>query len=193
MNASRRSGSFTLGFTLIELLVVIAIIGLLASIILASLNTARQKGRDARRVADLKEIQLALELYYDANSGYPTSLQPLAPSFISALPTDPSSSVICTTGTQAGCYDYVPLTGLATSGCGAYHLGTSLEVNDPSTLDEDADGSTGGTYGTGTADGSVCAGASNNNSNNDFTVTGAGTSGKCIAGDAGSYCYDVKP
>jgi prepilin-type N-terminal cleavage/methylation domain-containing protein len=44
------------GFTLIELLVVIAIIGLLASIILASLNTAQQKGRDARRVSDLQEI-----------------------------------------------------------------------------------------------------------------------------------------
>jgi type II secretory pathway pseudopilin PulG len=46
--------------------VVIAIIGLLASIILASLNTARQKGRDARRVADLKEMANALEA---SNSG----------------------------------------------------------------------------------------------------------------------------
>src|ERR1700732_5233360 len=54
------------GFTLIELLVVIAIIGLLASIILASLNTARQKGRDARRLADLKEMANAMEL---ANNG----------------------------------------------------------------------------------------------------------------------------
>jgi prepilin-type N-terminal cleavage/methylation domain-containing protein len=49
------------GFTLIELLVVIAIIGLLASIILASLNTARQKGRDAARVAALKEMANAME------------------------------------------------------------------------------------------------------------------------------------
>ena len=48
--------STSYGFTLIELLVVIAIIGLLASIILASLNTAQQKGRDARRVSDLQEI-----------------------------------------------------------------------------------------------------------------------------------------
>jgi prepilin-type N-terminal cleavage/methylation domain-containing protein len=186
MNASRRSN----GFTLIELLVVIAIIGLLASIILASLNTARQKGRDAKRVSDVKEIQLALELYYDANSGYPTSLAPLAPSYISAIPTDPSSSATCTTGTQAGCYDYVPLTGLATSGCGAYHLGTSLEVNDTVTLTGDADGTTGGTYGSGTSDGSVCTGASNNNSNGDFNGT---DSAKCVSTDAGSYCYDVKP
>ena len=51
------------GFTLIELLVVIAIIGILASVVLASLNSARKKSRDARRVADIKQIQLALELY----------------------------------------------------------------------------------------------------------------------------------
>ena len=64
---SIRSEGFTLirtsrskGFTLIELLVVIAIIGLLASIILASLNTAQQKGRDARRLEDLKEIGNAI-------------------------------------------------------------------------------------------------------------------------------------
>ena len=44
------------GFTLIELLVVIAIIGMLSSVILASLNTARSKSRDARRLEDLKQI-----------------------------------------------------------------------------------------------------------------------------------------
>ncbi len=59
------------GFTLIELLVVIAIIGILASTVIASLNSARKKSRDARRIADLKQIQLALELYYNSNNGYP--------------------------------------------------------------------------------------------------------------------------
>ncbi len=62
------------GFTLIELLVVIAIIGILASVVLASLNSARRKSRDARRVADIKEIQLALELFFDGNRHYPTGL-----------------------------------------------------------------------------------------------------------------------
>lgn len=58
-------------FTLIELLVVIAIIAILSSVVLASLNTARIKGRDARRVTDLKQLQSALEFYYDKNGTYP--------------------------------------------------------------------------------------------------------------------------
>lgn len=65
------------GFTLIELLVVIAIIGLLASIVLASLNSARKKARDARRQADLKQIQNALELFANDNGGtYPVGATP---------------------------------------------------------------------------------------------------------------------
>ncbi len=60
------------GFTLIELLVVIAIIGLLSTLAVVALNTARQKSRDAKRVADIKQIQTALELYSGDKSGYPS-------------------------------------------------------------------------------------------------------------------------
>jgi len=59
------------GFTLIELLVVVAIIGLLSSIVLASLNSARIRARDAKRLSDIHQIQIALELYFDDNSEYP--------------------------------------------------------------------------------------------------------------------------
>ena len=59
------------GFTLIELMVVIAIIGLLASVVIASLNSARVKARDTRRISDLEQIRNALELYYNTNGNYP--------------------------------------------------------------------------------------------------------------------------
>jgi len=61
------------GFTLIELLVVIAIIGLLSSVILASLSSARMKARDAKRLSDMRQVMIALELYYSDNGKYPIS------------------------------------------------------------------------------------------------------------------------
>jgi len=59
------------GFTLIELLVVIAIISLLSTTVMASLNQARQKSRDTKRISDLNALRTALEMYYNDNNGYP--------------------------------------------------------------------------------------------------------------------------
>jgi type II secretion system protein G len=104
------------GFTLIELLVVVAIIGLLASVVLVSLNSARRKGRITKRVGDISQIRKALELYYNNNNAYPNSytgnpsgwrsqcpgwgtyaqdqvIPGLVPTIISRLPADPAMGV----------------------------------------------------------------------------------------------------
>lgn len=116
------------GFTLIELLVVIAIIGMLSSVVLSSLNNARKKARDARRLADLKQLQTALELFYSDNAGYPestsqanvtTALSDLTPSYIGEVPDDP----------LGGSYHYVYK---STSGGTFYCLGTAYEGTAPS-------------------------------------------------------------
>jgi prepilin-type N-terminal cleavage/methylation domain-containing protein len=58
------------GFTLIELLIVVAIIGLLSSVVLASLSGARSKARDTKRVGELRSIEKALSIYALNNNGY---------------------------------------------------------------------------------------------------------------------------
>jgi type II secretion system protein G len=80
------------GFTLIELLVVVAIIGLLSSIVLISLNVARSRARDAKRIADISQVGKALEVYYNDNSGYPAALTGLQSPvvYMGALPVAPT-------------------------------------------------------------------------------------------------------
>ena len=144
------------GFTLIELLVVIAIIGILASIVLASLNSARRKSRDARRVADLGQLRLANELYFDSNRSYAggatmaaleqnlvTDTDCSCATCIASVPNDPLN-----TATGSFQYAYQALTstngacGAATPavGCTSYVLRATLEEDNRTILDNDVDG-----------------------------------------------------
>jgi prepilin-type N-terminal cleavage/methylation domain-containing protein len=110
------------GFTLIELLVVIAIIGVLSAVVLASLNAARAAARDAKRMEDMRQLNIAINAYFLNTGNYlggthyssdpscvtygpallSTALQPLVTGgYIPALPEDP---------TPGGCYRYSRVT-----------------------------------------------------------------------------------
>ena len=84
------------GFTLIELLVVVAIIGLLAAMSVIALNSARAKARDSKRVGDIKQMQTALELYYNDNGRYPATVDGKIASgssvYMSQVPGNPQPS-----------------------------------------------------------------------------------------------------
>ena len=99
------------GFTLVELLVVISIIGLLSSIVLTSVNSARAKARDARKMADFRAISTALQLFFDStgrmpgnglgccgategNGHYENSMQELVTAgFLSVVPKSPGGGL----------------------------------------------------------------------------------------------------
>ena len=68
-----KSVSRSKGFTLIELLVVISIIGILASVVYASFGGAREQARNKSMMSELKEMQLALEIYKAQNGQYPAA------------------------------------------------------------------------------------------------------------------------
>ena len=136
----------TKGFTLIELLVVISIISLLSSVVLSSLSSVRSKARDARRMSDLRQIKIALELYRanDPNNNYPTvtgwanskevvylgvntwaQLQTALAPYLPQLPVDPINNAFPTWTTGNYSYTYGYNTG--TSYSGKYDLIAQLE------------------------------------------------------------------
>ncbi len=95
------------GFTLIELLVVVAIIGLLSTLSIVALNSARAKARDARRVSDVKQIQTALELYYNENGAYPATTSALTTGgYMGIVPTPPTPVTDGDCTAPTGSYTY---------------------------------------------------------------------------------------
>lgn len=119
----------TRGFTLIELLVVIAIIGLLATIVIASLSTVQGKARDTRRLEDVNSLQKGLALYLATNGAYPISVSTTtltgADSVSTALIADGSFSAI-PKDPQTGTYDYTYSTNASGS---TYMIAFCLETS----------------------------------------------------------------
>ncbi|MFA6198446.1 MAG: type II secretion system protein [Patescibacteria group bacterium] len=134
------------GFTLIELLVVIAIIGLLSTLAIVSLNSARQKSRDTKRMADMRTMQSALELYANELGGYPvvgaastwtTVGTAVAPYLASGqLPQPPNSTCAADANPlDTDCYVY------CTNGTGTQYLvGSHNEQGGANSINGDVDG-----------------------------------------------------
>jgi general secretion pathway protein G len=135
------------GFTLIELLVVIAIIGLLSTLAVVALNNARQKSRDAKRISDIKQIQTALELYYNDANGYPATADVTeggditysGTTYMNIIPSNPDPVDGCTVGTDytytqtssGASYTLVYCLGGATGGLGdGVHTATPAGIDD---------------------------------------------------------------
>lgn len=100
----------TKAFTLIELLVVIAIIGILAAVVIASLNSARTKAKDTAIIAQAKQIMTAVEMYYNDNGAYPitgcgincgidlSTLTTFISAYISYMPNSPTLAYAVSSG-----------------------------------------------------------------------------------------------
>lgn len=194
---NRGKNKLLMGFTLIELLVVITIIAILASLVLASLINARRNAHDIRRISDVKQISLALQMYLEgvglgqypignnttctappgalaADDNY--GLQVLvANEYITSIPRDPLN--------PATCYRYI--SGQVNARRTTYHLAGVLEDPVSIALAGDSDCSSDGANAPHCVTGATWVGAASNG-NNSIDCVAATVPGT-------DQCYDMMP
>ncbi len=183
------------------------------------IEASRAKARDARRISDVKNIQLALSLYYSDNGYYPLDIYcqastcgglaittGLAPNYLPTVPSDPnytvSNATCAATANTPGCYGYNAYDAGAVASCNTtsrvpskYHLAAVLEDKTNAALNQDADAPT---VGSGSMTGfSVCQ---NGSSDFDGTSVGDPTGITQCSSTAGTQepggtetCYDQTP
>ena len=149
-NSKSQVSRLSKGFTLVELLVVIAIIGILATLILLQLGTARAKARDAKRIADVSQIRTSAELFFDDSGGkYPGNpgyLQPCLTGATGCTATGVNTNNDLTAYISSTFLPVDPLTGgvygyayNSLTGRTQYQVWAELERNAPAAFSADAD------------------------------------------------------
>lgn len=129
------------GFTIIELIVVLAIISVLSAIVSGNVRTIIVKARDARRVAEVRQMQKALDAYYADHGSFPTSgwacsnnsswpvLQTTLAAYLPVMPVDPTNTNSCYSY-NINCYTYCYFSanyGKGENGCDWYMIVYNLE------------------------------------------------------------------
>lgn len=118
------SSGRTIAIIVAVVIIGIIVIGLLSSVVLLALGSARTKSRDAKRVSDIRQIASGLELYYVDNGRYPANLSALSPDYLGEVPKAPTpQDGECSELDNSYTYSYLSTNNYVVSFCLGYETG----------------------------------------------------------------------